>query len=274
MKPSRIIAALLTLALVACQTELYDGLDQREANGMVAALARAGIEASREEVEPGNFRVMVAEEDFAAAVEALEQVGLPRRSFMSLGDVFPGDGLITSPYEQRLRTVFALNQEIAQTVTMIDGVVDARVHVVLPELDLRGQPLTRPSASIVVQHRPGVDVDDLGARIRLMVANAVQGLTYREVAVAFFPVGGAVPAQPAAATVLEPTGPEPTVVREPLLPPPPAVPGTSTAAIAGPSAGSMLIWFVALAMLGAGIALRLRDKRRSVSAKAVTEGKP
>lgn len=269
MKPSRIFAALLTLALVACQTELYDGLDQREANGMVAALARAGIEASREEVEPGSFRVMVAEEDFAAAVEALERVGLPRRTFMSLGDVFPGDGLITSPYEQRLRTVFALNQEISQTVTMIDGVVDARVHVVLPELDLRGQPLTRPSASIVVQHRPGIDVDDLGARIRLMVANAVQGLTYREVAVAFFPVGGAAPDR-----AEEAIAPAPAAAREPLLPPEPGAPATGVASTTGQGAGSVLFWLAALAMLGAGVALWLRDRRRVAAAKPVGGGEP
>lgn len=248
MTRSRLLAvALLALALGACQTELYDGLSQRDANAMIAALSRAGIDASREEVDPGTFRVMVAEADLAAAVEALERVGLPRESFQSLGEIFPGDGLIVSPYEQRVRTMFALNQEIAQTVTMIDGVVNARVHVVLPDLDLRGQPLNRPSASIVVQHRPDIAVEDLGARIRLVVANAVQGLTYRDVAVAFFPHGGA-------ARMLESRGA--TDRPAPLLGEAVPAPGPSA------SLSTLLLWSGALALVLAGGGLWLRDRQR------------
>lgn len=251
MTRSRLLAvALLALALGACRTELYDGLSQRDANAMVAALARAGIEATREEVEPGTFRVMVPEEDLAAAVEALERVGLPRESFQSLGEIFPGDGLIVSPYEQRVRTMFALNQEIAQTVSMIDGVINARVHVVLPDLDLRGQPLNRPSASIVVQHRPDIEIEDLGSRIRLVVANAVQGLTYRDVAVAFFPLGGAAP-------VAEARVANASARPSPLLAEAAPAPGPSA------SLSTILLWVGALALFVAGAGVWLRDRQRA-----------
>jgi len=251
--------ALLALALGACRTELYDGLSQRDANAMVAALARAGIDAAREEVAPGTFRVMVAEEDLAAAVEALEQVGLPRERFQSLGEIFPGDGLIVSPYEQRVRTMFALNQEIAQTVSMIDGVINARVHVVLPDLDLRGQPLNRPSASIVVQHRPNIEVEDLGARIRLVVANAVQGLTFRDVAVAFFPIGGAAPAA-AGLDAAASTRPAPLLAE------------VAPAPHASASLSTILLWIGALALVVAGGGLWLRDRQRARAVERLDAG--
>lgn len=185
-KFQRLAVILLCVVLSACQVELYGGLSQREANEMVAVLARAEISASREETEPGVFRVMVTEGDLAHAVEALDRVGLPSERFQSLGEIFPGDGLIVSPYEQRLRTMHALNQEIARSLTTITGVRNARVHVVLPDLDLRGQPINPPSAAILIHHAPGLDTEALSTRVRMLVANAVQGMNFRDVSVSFF----------------------------------------------------------------------------------------
>lgn len=189
----------LCLFLAACQVELYGNLSQREANEMIAVLARAGIEASREEVSDNLFRVMVEEAKMADAVEALARAGLPAERFQSLGEIFPGDGLIVSPYEQRIRTMHALNQEIARTISTISGVRNARVHIVLPELDLRGQPMNRPSASILIHHAPGLDTEALTTRVRMLVANAVQGMDFRNVAVAFFDASHGLSASPAAA---------------------------------------------------------------------------
>ncbi|MGY6646315.1 MAG: type III secretion system inner membrane ring lipoprotein SctJ [Salinarimonas sp.] len=188
----------LCLFLAACQVELYGNLSQREANEMIAVLARAGIEASREEVGDNLFRVMVEEAKMADAVEALARAGLPAERFQSLGEIFPGDGLIVSPYEQRIRTMHALNQEIARTISTISGVRNARVHIVLPELDLRGQPMNRPSASILIHHAPGLDTEALTTRVRMLVANAVQGMDFRNVAVAFFDASHGMSASPAA----------------------------------------------------------------------------
>jgi type III secretion protein J len=183
----------LTLLLGGCKTELYRGLSQREANEMVAVLARVGIAAAREDVDGVTFKITVDEKEFPAAVEALKRAGMPRETFRSLGDIFKGDGLIVSPYEQRIRTMFALNQEIARTLTSIDGVANARVHIVLPDVDLRGVPMNRPSASVLIHHRAGVAADELSSRIRIFVANAVQGMNFRDVSVAMFPAGENLP---------------------------------------------------------------------------------
>ena len=82
--------------------------------------------------------------------------------------------------------MFALNQEIGRTVSGIDGVVSARVHVVVPELDLRGAPQSRASASVVVHYRSAADPDELVPKIRQIVAASVQGLNPRDVTIASF----------------------------------------------------------------------------------------
>ena len=100
MMTLRHIAAIaIALAVAGCQTELYRGLSQRDANEMIAVLAREGIPAKRELSDGATFRLTVAEESLPAAVEILRRAGLPRETFRSLGEIFPGAGLVVTPYE-------------------------------------------------------------------------------------------------------------------------------------------------------------------------------
>jgi type III secretion protein J len=192
---------LLAGLLAGCQSEVYRGLTQRDANAMLALLIRHGVEAKRESVDATTYRITVPPADIARSIELLRAAGLPRESYQSLGEVFRGDGLVVSPYEQRARMMFAQNQEMTRTISGIDGVIQARVHVVVPELDLRGQPQTKPTASIVVHYRPGVDTSELAGKIRSVVANGVQGLAYRDVALSFFTAQEFAAADPQAQSV-------------------------------------------------------------------------
>jgi type III secretion protein J len=49
-----------------------------------------------------------------------------------MGKVFKREGFVSSPLEERARLVHAMSQEIANTINNIDGVVTARVHLVVP----------------------------------------------------------------------------------------------------------------------------------------------
>src|SRR5919201_1603389 len=70
------------------------------------------------------------------AKEVLASAGLPRQSLRTLGDVFPKESFVSSPLEERARYIFALSQEVQQTLMQLDGIVDARVHIALPERSL------------------------------------------------------------------------------------------------------------------------------------------
>ena len=176
---------LLAFALVACSgQELYRDIDEREANEMISVLTRAGIESTKSPGEKGVFTVHVAESDFPQAVEVLRQNGLPREKFESLGDVFKKEGFTSNNTADRARLVYGLSQELSQTISAFDGVIEARVHLALPETDPMSGIGAPPSASVFVKYREGMDLPAQTAAIKSLVTNSIEGLDYEKVSVA------------------------------------------------------------------------------------------
>ena len=122
-----------SLLLSGCKVELYTGVTQKEGNEMLALLQTEGIASDKQPDKDGRIKLLVEESDVAQAIETLKRKGYPKESFSTLQDVFPKDGLISSPTEERARLTYAKAQEISNTLSEIDGVLVARVHVVLPE---------------------------------------------------------------------------------------------------------------------------------------------
>ena len=112
-----VVAAALLLAGCDKETTLHAGLPEQQANLVMAALLDAGITCSKEAGEEGTWNVMVSEQKFAAAVNLLEQKGLPRRAHMGVGEVFKKTGMISSPSEERIRFMDALAQDLAKTIS-------------------------------------------------------------------------------------------------------------------------------------------------------------
>lgn len=173
----------LLLLLAACQTELYKGLSEREANVMASLLAHHGITAEREYQDSGQVTLTVDKSQFSDAVDILERAGLPKEKFQNIGDVFKSNGLVSSPDEERARMVYALGQELSHTVSDIDGVLSARVQVVLPRHDLLKKQAKPASASVFIRHNRTFNEDKLVPRIKTLVADSVSGLTYDRVSV-------------------------------------------------------------------------------------------
>ena len=144
--------ALVLCALAGCQTELYSKLDEREANDMIALLHKYGVAAERSFAKDGTSQISVEERQLAQAIELLKANGLPRRTFTNMGEVFKSSGLISSPTEERARFIYALSEELSRTISDIDGVLSARIHVVLPKNDLLRQDATPSSASVFIRH--------------------------------------------------------------------------------------------------------------------------
>jgi type III secretion protein J len=209
MKHLRSLSALALAALLsACGDQtLYAKLDERQANDMVSALRLAGVPAQKTAREDG-FEVQTAEADFARAVQILKAQGLPREDFDSLGKVFKREGFVSTPVEERARLMHALSQELSHTLTSIDGVLQARVTLVVPERHPLSDKVQPSSASVMIKHRPGLNVEALLPKIRSLVVNSVEGLPYESVSVVAFaaeptPAITPVPeSQPATALVL------------------------------------------------------------------------
>jgi type III secretion protein J len=130
---------------------------------------------------------MVDDQRFAEAMAILNQRGLPSATYQSLGDVFEKEGIVSSPVEERARFIYAMSQELGRTVAEIDGVLSARVHVVLPETDMLGRDLKPSSASVFIRHDPAAPVDGFTGQIKLLIANSLEGLVYDNVTVVSVP---------------------------------------------------------------------------------------
>ncbi len=182
------LAILSALLLAGCDklTTLHSGLPEQQANLVMAALIDSGISCTKSPGEEGTWNVMVSEPKFAEAVNILEKQGLPRRDFQGIGQVFKKTGMISSPSEERIRFMDALAQDLAKTITMVDGVVDARVHVVLPENDPFARNSLPSSAAVAIRSRWDADVTDIVPSVKGLVKNAIEGLAYEKIMVTIF----------------------------------------------------------------------------------------
>lgn len=150
---------------------------------MVAALIRAGVPAERVAGEDGGFAVRIDESDMARAMAALEREGLPSARFQTMGEVFKKEGLLSSPTEERARLVYATSQELGRTISEIDGVLSARIHVVLPEESGRAGPAEGGSASVFIRHKAEADIEALIPDIKMLVTKSIANLPYDQVSV-------------------------------------------------------------------------------------------
>jgi len=145
------------------------------------------VPASKEAARGDNTAsILVDQSSFAQAMSILEARGLPSQNYQSFCEVFQKDGIVSSPVEERARYLCALSQELNRTVAEIDGILSARIHVVLPESDILGRDMKPSSASVSIRHLPNIPVEALTPSIKMLVANSIEGLIYDNVTVVSF----------------------------------------------------------------------------------------
>lgn len=178
----------LLLLLSGCKVEMYSGLSEDQANQMLSTLLRRGIEAEKQAAGKNGYTLLVDDDQLVRALQVLKENSLPREAFKNLGEVFAGDGMISSTSEVQARMSYALSQELADTLSRIDGVLTARVHVVLGVNDKVNNITIAPSAAVFLRHTLDSPVVNLVPEIRELVAGAVASLKYDNVSVMLVPV--------------------------------------------------------------------------------------
>ena len=130
-----LLCACAALMLAGCKTEVYRGLTESQANAMMAVLLKNGIEPEKTADKEG-YAIAVESDRVTQTLELMRENNLPRSEFDTMGDVFAAKGMISSATEEKARMTYALSQELSDTFSRIDGVLTARVHVVLQNEDL------------------------------------------------------------------------------------------------------------------------------------------
>ena len=179
-----LIMLLVAMVLAGCAKEdLYTNVTESDANTMLGLLIARGISATKRPVKENLFAVAVPRDQFANAVDILKWYGIPKETFNGIGEMFPKTGLVSSPSEERIRFMHALAGNISEMLSNIDGVITARVILVLPSNDLYTNKSNPASASVFLKIRPGFDTTTQIPQIKQLVMNSVEGLNYDKVAV-------------------------------------------------------------------------------------------
>jgi type III secretion protein J len=177
---------IVGLVVLGCSAPIEQGLDETAANEIVTSLQRSGIEASKNREDDGAFSVAVPKGEVLAAMELLHTLGLPRSPRAGLHEVYKQPSLVPTPTEERARYVDALTGDVARTLETVDGVISARVHVVLPEIDplaVDGKPRVPAQAAVLLKTRPGKPLPIGEKDVQRLVAGSVPGLEPPAVAV-------------------------------------------------------------------------------------------
>ena len=156
--------------------ELLTNLDEIDANDVVSTLIIHGVDAKKISLKDG-ISVNINENDMSRSVSILKASGLPNRKRTNMGEIFKKEGMISTPLEERARYIYALSQELEFTLSQIDKVLTARVHIVLPERIAPGQPIQPSSAAIFIKHLPELDPDVIENKIVRMVSSSIPGLS-------------------------------------------------------------------------------------------------
>lgn len=171
-----LVASIFLLQACGSRTALFTGLAQDEANEIYAVIVKAGIPADKK-IEKQGITITVPENLASDAVKILQAQGLPRDKRSTIGEVFKREGMISSPLEERARYLHALSQEIEKTLLTIDGVLTARVHIVLPERTVPGEPLAPSSAAVLVKYENGTEFPAYVGRVRELVFKSIPGIS-------------------------------------------------------------------------------------------------
>lgn len=183
-----VLVLVITLALSGCKTELYSNLPENDANAMLSILLNNKIDAEKIlDKKAGTYFLHVDKSKIPQAVGILKEYGYPKEKIATIGDLFKKEGLISSPLEERARFIYALSQSVQETLSQIDGVLVARVHVVLPENNPVDKTIKPSSASVFIKYNPAYRLEDMKSEIKMIVEKSIEGLTYDKVSVVMVP---------------------------------------------------------------------------------------
>lgn len=197
MQKLKVASVVIVLAISLCgcaSREIASGLDEQDAQEITVVLKENGLDAQtvrangqdRNAAPTWSVKLKGGSESAVLAWRILEENGLPRQKVKGLAEVFSTTGMIPTASEEKARLLMALSGELSRTLKSIQGIVDARVQVVLPDNSplLQSDQRNPTTASVLLKYRgaqPPLSEDE----VKKLVARGVEGLQPDNVAVVF-----------------------------------------------------------------------------------------
>ncbi|MFO1243007.1 MAG: flagellar basal-body MS-ring/collar protein FliF [Rickettsiales bacterium] len=154
---------------------VYSNLSLEDSGQMTTELEKNNIPY---EIGMGGTQILVATDKVEKARVLLARAGLPNSGSMVGYEIFDhSEALGTSNFVLNINKMRALEGEIGRTVSSMEGIEAARVHLVLPKRELFTRDQIQPTASVALKLRGSRQLakEEIAA-IQHLVATAVPGL--------------------------------------------------------------------------------------------------
>ncbi len=162
-------------------TLLYNDLTTSDSTQIAAKLDVSDIPYQMIE---GGTQVMVNSQDVGRARMLLAEEGLPSSGSMGYELFDRQQGFGTTSFVQNINQLRALEGELARTISTLDPIRTARVHLVMPERELFSRESRPATASVFVNLRNRAEVgNEQITAIQHLVASAVPQLQPTRVAI-------------------------------------------------------------------------------------------
>jgi len=159
---------------------LYGNLSAKDLSMATKSLESAGIEYKFE----GNGGLLVPAEKLTEARMKLASTSMSPNGVVGYELLDKNQGLGSSSFLLKARYKRAIEGELSQSISKLNFVQSARVHLAIPKQSAFMRKISKPAASVVLNIAPGWVVDDMQtASIVNIVASSVPGLEAEQVTV-------------------------------------------------------------------------------------------
>lgn len=160
---------------------LYTDLSSTDSGAVAAKLEESQITY---EISTDGSRIMVPGDEVGRARMLLAAAGLPNGGSMGYEIFDEQSGFGTTNFVQNINQIRALEGELSRTITSLDSIRSARVHIVLPQRELFSRETRDSSASVFLglQSSSSIERSQIIA-IQSLVASAVPNLKASNVSI-------------------------------------------------------------------------------------------
>ena len=155
------------------QGYLYEGMSETDNQEIVAELKKQRLT----DFVMDSKGVLVPADQIVPLRLKLAQEGLPRRGMIGW-EKFDDKDFTRTEFEQNINKLRAIQGELARTISSIDGINSARVHIVTPKKALFQEDEEKPTAAIYIKTALNANLSPKQIKgITHLVSRSVEGLS-------------------------------------------------------------------------------------------------